>query len=181
MTNVDTISVGVALDTRPMTEGLARLSREAASFSTAVTGAFRSAAIGGRAFEDVLRDLALRFATIAFDAAMRPLSNAIGGAFAGLTAGAGAPRLFARGGIVDGPTLFPLSGGLGMAGEAGAEAILPLARSADGRLGVRSEAGARPVSVTVNVTTPDADSFRRSEAHVTAMLARAVGRGRRGL
>ena len=47
MTNVDTISVGVALDTRPMTEGLARLSREAASFSAAVTGAFRSAAIGG--------------------------------------------------------------------------------------------------------------------------------------
>lgn len=178
-TPVDTIAVDVVLDTRAMSEGLARLSREAASFSSAVTGAFRSAVVGGRALDDVLRDLALRFATIAFDAAMQPLSNAIGTAFAGLTGGG--PRLFARGGIVDGPTLFPMAGGTGLAGEAGAEAILPLSRGADGRLGVRAEAGARPVSVTVNVTTPDAESFRRSEAQVTAMLARAVGRGRRGL
>jgi len=58
--------------------------------------------------------------------------------------------------------------------------VLPLARGSDGRLGVASQA-ARPVIVTVNVTTPDADSFRKSEAQVTAMLARAVGRGRRGL
>lgn len=181
-TPVDTIAVDVVLDTRPMSEGLARLSREAASFSSAVTGAFRSAVAGGRAFDDVLRDLALRFATIAFDAAMRPLSNAIGAAFAGLGgAGSGGPRLFARGGIVDGPTLFPLAGGMGLAGEAGAEAILPLSRGADGRLGVRTDGGSRPVSVTVNVTTADAESFRRSEAQVTAMLARAVGRGRRGL
>jgi hypothetical protein len=35
--------------------------------------------------------------------------------------------------------------------------------------------------VTFNVTTPDAQSFSKSEAQVTAMLARAVGRGRRGL
>jgi phage-related minor tail protein len=181
-TPVDTIAIGVVLDTRPMTEGLTRLSREAASFSSAVTGAFRSAAAGGRALDDVLRDLAQHFATIAFDAAMRPLSAAIGGVFAGLTGlGNGGPRLFARGGVLDGPTLFPLAGGTGLAGEAGAEAILPLARGSDGRLGVRTESGARPVSVTVNVTTPDADSFRRSEAQVTAMLARAVGRGRRGL
>jgi phage-related minor tail protein len=66
-----------------------------------------------------------------------------------------------------------------MAGEAGAEAILPLARGADGRLGVQG--GGQATVVHVNVTTPDADSFRRSEAQVTAMLARAVGRGRRGL
>jgi phage-related minor tail protein len=182
-TIVDTVEVGVALDTRPMAEGLARLSREASSFSTAITGAFRSAASGGKAFDDVLKDLALRLASIAFDAAMRPLSNTIGGAFGALTSGltgAAGPRLFAHGGIVDGPTLFPLAGGLGMAGEAGAEAILPLARGADGRLGVQG-GGPGATVVHVNVTTPDAESFRRSEAQVTAMLARAVGRGRRGL
>jgi hypothetical protein len=31
------------------------------------------------------------------------------------------------------------------------------------------------------VTAQDAESFRRSEAQVSAMVARAVGRGRRGL
>ena len=37
------------------------------------------------------------------------------------------------------------------------------------------------VSIALNVTTPDVEGFRRSEAQVTAVLARAVGRGRRGL
>jgi hypothetical protein len=37
------------------------------------------------------------------------------------------------------------------------------------------------VQVTFNVTTPDAASFAKSETQVTAMLARAVARGRRGL
>jgi len=59
---------------------------------------------------------------------------------------------------------------------------MPLARTADGRLGVAAGGGGggRP-AVVVNVTATDAASFRRSEAEVTAMLARAVARGRRGL
>jgi hypothetical protein len=56
---------------------------------------------------------------------------------------------------------------------------MPLARGPDGRLGVQG-GGGRPVSVTVNIATQDADSFRRSEAQVSAALARAVARGRRG-
>jgi phage-related minor tail protein len=71
--------------------------------------------------------------------------------------------------------------GLGLMGERGAEAVMPLARGPDGRLGVRTGGGGgRPVSVTVNVSTPDAASFRRSEAQVSAALARAVARGQRG-
>jgi hypothetical protein len=73
---------------------------------------------------------------------------------------------FASGGVIAAPTYFPLRGGLGVMGERGAEAIVPLARGPDGRLGVRSGGEARPIAVTVNVTTPDADSFRRSEAQV---------------
>ena len=57
---------------------------------------------------------------------------------------------FARGGIVDRPTLFPFARGTGLMGEAGPEAIMPLARDGAGRLGVRTQGGAQP-SVTVNV------------------------------
>lgn len=88
---------------------------------------------------------------------------------------------FAQGGVVAAPTYFALGRGLGLMGERGAEAVMPLARGPDGRLGVRSGGGGRPMSVTVNVTTPDADSFRRSEAQVSAALARAVARGQRGM
>lgn len=48
---------------------------------------------------------------------------------------------FARGGIIDEPTLFPLHHGMGVAGEAGPEvAIAPLRRMASGDLGVQAMA-----------------------------------------
>ena len=55
-------------------------------------------------------------------------------------------------------------GAIGLMGERGAEAIMPLARGPDGRLGVVAQgADARPVSVTVNIAAQDVESFRRSE------------------
>jgi lambda family phage tail tape measure protein len=55
---------------------------------------------------------------------------------------------FQDGGIVSNPTFFGFNGGsLGVAGEAGSEAILPLQRTSDGDLGVKST----PSNVTVNV------------------------------
>jgi hypothetical protein len=88
---------------------------------------------------------------------------------------------FAQGGVVGAPTYFPLGRGLGVMGERGAEAVMPLARGPDGKLGVRAGGGGRPASITVNISTPDAESFRRSEAQVSAALARAVARGQRGM
>ena len=43
---------------------------------------------------------------------------------------------FARGGIVDTPEAFAFARGLGIMGEDGPEAILPLARMSSGELGV---------------------------------------------
>jgi phage-related minor tail protein len=74
--------------------------------------------------------------------------------------------------------LFPLRGGTGVMGEAGPEAIMPLSRGSDGKLGVRMGGGGSG-SVTVNISTPDAQSFRQSQSQVAAMIARAVERGGR--
>jgi lambda family phage tail tape measure protein len=57
---------------------------------------------------------------------------------------------FARGGIVDKPTLFPFAKGTGLMGEAGPEAIMPLQRAANGKLGVIASGGGS-TNVTVNV------------------------------
>jgi hypothetical protein len=72
-------------------------------------------------------------------------SFAKGGAFA--PAGSVMARnikAFARGGIVDTPEAFAFAHGLGIMGEAGPEAILPLARARSGELGVRAMIGGRP-------------------------------------
>lgn len=70
------------------------------------------------------------------------------------------------------PTYFPLGPG-GVAGEARPEAILPLARGRDGRLGVAMNGAGAAANVIVHIATPDADSFRRSEAYATGQVARA--------
>jgi phage-related minor tail protein len=143
-------------------------------------GAFEDATWRSARFSAVLRGLAEDVSRGALRAAVAPVGDAVGrgvaGAVAGLAAGlfgAGGPQAFAKGGVVDGATVFGMGGGAGLAGEAGPEAILPLTRGADGRLGVRGG-----VSVTINVTTPDVAGFERSRGQIVAALTRAVERGR---
>lgn len=70
------------------------------------------------------------------------------------------------GGLFNGPTIFPMRGGArGIAGESGPEAIMPLARGADGRLGVRG-GGGKTVNITQNVYAQDANSFKRSQRQI---------------
>jgi len=57
---------------------------------------------------------------------------------------------YAMGGIVDKPTIFPMQNGMGLMGEAGAEAVLPLKRGRDGKLGVMSQGGGS-TNIVVNV------------------------------
>lgn len=85
---------------------------------------------------------------------------------------------FASGGVVSGATPFGMRGGMGVMGEAGPEAIMPLARGPDGKLGVRG-AGGGATSVVMNISTPDADSFRRSQSQIATEMNRALGRGNR--
>ena len=62
----------------------------------------------------------------------------------------GKVQKYAYGGVVSRPTLFPMANGMGLMGEAGAEAILPLRRGSNGKLGVQSTGGGA-TSIVVNV------------------------------
>ncbi|GAB1716619.1 MAG: gene transfer agent (GTA) like protein [Nitrobacter sp.] len=170
------------------------LTISASGFARAMTQAFSSSITGGKQFDDVLKTLALRVSSLAVTAAFKPLAasltSGISSLFSGLTGSIGATGVqanalgaikpFASGGVIGAPSYFPMmDGGVGLAGEAGPEAIMPLARGPDGRLGVSGNGGGN--SITVQIATPDLDSFRRSESYVTGQIARAVARGQRSL
>ena len=100
----------------------------------------------------MLKKLALDLSRVALERATQAISgavsNGIGDMVGGLVASGNGNAIadgrvlpFAKGGVVSSPMLFPLRGGTGLAGEAGAEAILPLRRGADGRLGVTRRRG----------------------------------------
>lgn len=66
--------------------------------------------------------------------------------------------------IVSRPTAFGMAGGrTGIMGEAGPEAILPLARGADGSLGVRSVGGGGGTALQVNAPVAVTVEDRSSE------------------
>lgn len=67
---------------------------------------------------------------------------------------------YAKGGIVMKPTVFPMATGAGLMGEAGPEAVMPLARLSTGELGVKATGSGEGVSATIiNINAVDAKSF----------------------
>ena len=148
---VASLSVRIGADTSDARAKLQDLERLGNAFGRSITNAFEDAVFSGDGLGQTLRSLALDLSKLALRSAVEPFSNAIGG------------------------------GQLGLAGEAGPEAILPLTRGSDGRLGVRAQSGGGNIAITMNISAQDAESFRRSETQIGAMLVRAVNRGQRNL
>jgi phage-related minor tail protein len=173
--------------------GISGAGREVTGFSRSLSTDMRSA-FGDLVFEgakasDVLRDLSRSMIETTLNSAIRPVTNAVSGGLTDLITSIlpfekggvfsnGSVTPFAKGGVVNGPTSFVMRGGTGLMGEAGPEAIMPLARGADGSLGVRG-GGGTTVTVNMNIQTPDAAGFKRSSSQIAAGIQRAIARGQR--
>ena len=180
-----------------MRETMVFTGREVNTLSSGISGGLRKAFDGlifdGMKLNDALKTVANTIVDTIYSIAMKPVTGALGGLLAQGVAGvmgAGMPFAnggafsqgrvmpFAKGGVVSSPTSFPMRGGMGLMGEAGPEAIMPLARGPDGRLGVQA-GGGRSVNVVMNITTPDVQGFQRSQSQVAAQVSRALSRGQR--
>ena len=147
---MDTNEFDHALDTsKELRAVLDDLETRSRSFGAAITDSLKDAALYGDSLTEVLQSIATRFTSIALDAGLQPLQNALTSAFSGLT------------------------GSLG--NSLGASAPAPAAAQAI------AAAGAAQPNIVFNVQATDAQSCRRSETQINAMLVRAVGRGRRSV
>lgn len=75
--------------------------------------------------------------------------------------------------VVNRPTIFPFARGVGLMGEAGPEAILPLKRGSDGKLGVQAGGGGQPMVVNNNFTIQGSVD-RRSEATIVRAITQKL-------
>jgi hypothetical protein len=146
-----------------------RLDRAAKQAGASISAALSSGQVEGRKFDDVLKGVGERLASMALQAAGQGLTGALSSS---LTSALGS-------------SLVSSAAAGGEASLAAPASLTGLAQAADGTADDATRAAqpqasrAAPVSVTIQ--TQDADSFRRSEAQITAALARAVQRGQRGL
>ena len=168
--------------------GLEGLNFSADRFARTMTRAFASAALSGRSFEATLKSIGASLANMALTSGLRPLQQGFGSllgslfaSFGGASGMSGVVTPFAEGGIVSRPVFFGSGSGLGLMGERGAEAIMPLARGPDGRLGLAMPQARQGATINVNIATPDVQGFARSQGQISAAIARAVVRGQRNL
>lgn len=148
----------------------------------------------GDTLAEAMRGVGTAMLNAAYNAAVTPVTDHVGSALGngletiiqgllpfekGGSFSQGRVTPFATGGVVSNPTYFPMRGGTGLMGEAGPEAIMPLSRGTDGKLGVAASGASKSVNVTMNITTPDVEGFSRSQSQVAAQLSRALGRGSR--
>ena len=163
------------------------------SLSRGLKSAFDGLIFDGISLSEALNTVANSMINATYNAAIKPVTNQLGGILATGVSGLvdnilpfadGAPfsqgrvMPFATGGIVSGATPFGMRGGMGIMGEAGPEAIMPLARGPDGKLGVRG-AGGGGNTIVMNISTPDVQGFQRSQGQIAAQMTRALSRGQR--
>ena len=180
-------------------QSMAFTTREVGSLASGIESGLRRSFDGlifdGAKLSDALKGIGRSIADSVYAIAMRPIENTLAGGLAkgvsGMMSGVmpfanggafsqGRVTPFAKGGVVNQPTPFAMRNGSGLMGEAGPEAIMPLKRGPDGRLGVAAAGGAgKAINVTINVSTPDVSGFQRSQAQIAAQLGRVLSRADR--
>ena len=195
LAQTSTLVSGFDTELRRMQSALGETGKDVATLEKGLSKGLRKAFDGvvfdGMKLSDALSTVAQSLVNTTYNAAMKPVTDHFGGLISqgvgGLVQGIlpfanGAPfsqgrvMPFASGGVVSSATAFPMRGGTGVMGEAGPEAIMPLARGPDGKLGVRGPGGGGGgATVVMNISTPDAQSFQRSRSQIASQMSRALG------
>lgn len=145
--------------------------QSAQNMKSAFSEAIKSMVMQGATLKEAMHGFAMSMLSSFIDViaqmiAMKTLAAAFGVSPVGIGAGGlpsakgnifrGGVKAYQKGGLITHPTVFPMAnGGVGLAGEAGTEGIFPIARDAQGNLGVKNtgEESKQPIKI-VNVVDP---------------------------
>jgi len=128
-----------------------------ASIEASMENAFMSIVDGTSSVKDAFKAMAADIIKELFRVlVVKKMVSAISGklpfADGGVISNGSQVQAYANGGVVGGPTTFAMSGGkTGLMGEAGPEAIMPLKRGANGKLGVQMEGGGGSTTIVQNI------------------------------
>ena len=177
---------------------MSKVQAVSSAMASETVGALKSIVNGTKTASEAFRDMALNIIQQIMDILIwqpliQSLTNSISGAISGSATGGGAVGSivgsifgfqkggafssgniipFANGGIVGSPTMFGMSGGrTGLMGEAGPEAIMPLKRGSDGKLGVEG-GGNVTVNQTFNFAANGDDSVKKIIAEAAPKIAK---------
>ena len=168
--------VSLEEETRKLTEAQEAAQRQQEFYKDTLLDGMESLVTGSKsvneAFRDMIRNMLL---DIYRQKVMEPIAQAGSNWLSSLFMANGGAfnkgvQMFADGGVVNAPTAFGHSGGVGVMGEAGPEAIMPLKRGPDGKLGV---AGGGNVTVVQNFSfsANGDDSVKRIIAQAAPQIA----------
>jgi len=149
-----------------------------ASIEASMEKAFMSMVDGTASVKDAFKSMAREiiaelYKVLVVKKAVAAISGALGFADGGVISSGSQVQAYADGGVVGSPTTFAMSGGkTGLMGEAGPEAIMPLKRGANGKLGVQMEGGgATTVVQNFNFSANGDDSVKRIIAQAAPKIA----------
>ena len=152
MKGIEAFNASLA-DMVPETENLKELWKSVGdTITSSVAGAIEDAIFGAKSLQESLSGLLKSLASIFIQFGTKSL---LGGLFPSANGNVFAENKivpFAYGGVVKKPTLFPMANGIGLMGEAGPEAIMPLRRTSSGRLGVEATGGTSNIVVNVDAS-----------------------------
>jgi hypothetical protein len=152
----------------------------ASTVESSMENAFMSIIDGTKSAKDAFKSMAADiikelYRVLVVKRLVATVTGALGFADGGAFSGGSEVKAYANGGVVGGPTYFPMSGGkTGLMGEAGPEAIMPLKRGANGKLGVQMEGGGGDtivVNQSFNFQANGDDSVKRIIAQAAPQIA----------
>jgi len=150
-----------------------------ASIEASMENAFMSIVDGTASVKDAFKAMAVDiikelYRVLVVKKMVAAISGGLGFADGGVISNGSQVQAYANGGVVGGPTTFAMSGGkTGLMGEAGPEAIMPLKRGANGKLGVQMEGGGGATTIVqnFNFSANGDDSVKRIIAQAAPKIA----------